>query len=162
MSGEVKLAHLDRSVFYCGATLLETVYRGGNLSKALIDSFVRFSQSPDAQGSFQTFISTTRNRDKAEQFGNVLFIMHLHSADTTNFSQFFDYSNEEEELIYPGVCFTIQYTVFDSAKKKHLIYLNLAQPLTGKSKPFFSIVFIVVFFLFCSRAVRKSLTGLKN
>jgi hypothetical protein len=125
----------------------ETVYRGANLSDSSIASFTSFSQSLEPQGSFQAFTSTSRNRAKAEQFGNVLFIMHLTDAYTIDYSQFSDYPGEEEVLIYPGTYVIIQHVELDITKNKHLIYLNLAES-SRKSNQIFSFVLIVIIYFF--------------
>ncbi|CAF5168188.1 unnamed protein product, partial [Rotaria sp. Silwood1] len=58
-----------------------------------------------AFGSFQAYTSCSRNRKKAEEFGNTLFIMEVMYAFIADLSPLSEYSEEEEELITPGVCF---------------------------------------------------------
>ncbi|CAF3796191.1 unnamed protein product [Rotaria magnacalcarata] len=101
------------------------LYRGANLSDDLIAQYVQLSRSSDQRGSFQAFTSSSRNRAKAEQFGNVLFVLRVNYAYTTDLSQLSEYPDEEEELIHPGVCFTIDGVRYDPVKNKHEIYLTL-------------------------------------
>jgi hypothetical protein len=69
----------------------------------------------------------------AEKFGNVLFIMKVRLAFTVDLTQLSRYSHEEEELLFPGISFTIDQVEFDNEKKKHLIYLTLQQRHNSKS-----------------------------
>ncbi|CAM2721107.1 unnamed protein product [Rotaria socialis] len=101
------------------------LYRGANLSDDLIAQYVQLVRSSDQRGSFQAFTSSSRNRAKAEQFGNVLFVLRVNYAYTTDLSQLSEYPDEEEELIHPGVCFTIDGVRYDPVKNKHEIYLTL-------------------------------------
>ncbi|CAF1375262.1 unnamed protein product [Rotaria sp. Silwood1] len=101
------------------------LYRGANLSDDLIAQYTKLSRSSDQRGSFQAFTSSSRSRAKAEQFGNVLFVMQVNYAYTTDLSPLSEYPDEEEELIHPGVCFTINGTRYDPSKNKHEIYLTL-------------------------------------
>jgi hypothetical protein len=40
--------------------------------------------------------------------------------------------DEEEELVTPGVCFTVQRVELGDTTKKHLIYLNLKHRHNGE------------------------------
>jgi hypothetical protein len=53
------------------------VYRGANLSDDLIQ---QYRENIGVYLTFPAFTSTSRNRAKAEQFGNVLFIIHASST----------------------------------------------------------------------------------
>ncbi|CAF3701153.1 unnamed protein product [Adineta steineri] len=77
--------------------------------------------------SFPAFTSCSRSRVAAEKFGNVLFIMTVKHAFTVDLKPFSQYPDEEEELLSPGVCFTIERVESGKTKNKHLIYLNLMQ-----------------------------------
>jgi len=81
--------------------------------------------------SFQAFTLSSRNRDRAEKFGNALFIMKVHYAFTADVQMISDYCEEEEELIFPGVCFTVEKVTYNKKKNKHLIYLKLKQRFNG-------------------------------
>ncbi len=110
------------------------LYRGARLSDDLIASFKDDSLiGSNRLHSFQAFTSCSRNRSMAETFGNVLFIMKTRIAFTVDLSKYSDYSKEEEELLLPGVCFTIDRLEFDKDKNKHLIYLTLQQRHNSKS-----------------------------
>jgi hypothetical protein len=110
------------------------LYRGAQLSDVLINSFKNdCSKDPKPKRSFQAFTSCTRNRSVAERFGNVLFIMEIRIAFTVDLSPLSRYPHEEEELLFPGVCFEIDRMEFDKDKNKHLIYLTLQQRHNSKS-----------------------------
>jgi hypothetical protein len=112
------------------------LYRGANLPNDLITLFKEdCSKDPKPWHSFQAFTSCTRNRGVAEQFGNanVLFIMKARIAFTVDLAELSEYSHEEEELLFPGVSFTIDKVDFDKNKNKHLIYLTLQQRHNSKS-----------------------------
>lgn len=102
------------------------LYRGANLTEKHISSFKKeCSQKDRPQHSFQSFISCSRNRIKAEPFGNVLFIMTIKHAFSMDIQSYSEYSDEEEEIISPGVCFTIDRV--EELAGRHLVYLNLVQ-----------------------------------
>lgn len=89
------------------------VYRGAQLSKEMIDEYRQAAHSKDARRSFQAFTSCSRNRQKAEQFGNVLFILkpkHRTSYRTLNMNitALSAYPTEEEVLIRPGRSFEVE------------------------------------------------------
>jgi hypothetical protein len=112
------------------------LYRGSTLPDNLIASFKDdCSKYPKPWRSFQAFTSCTRNRSVAEQFknANVLFIMEVQIAFTVDLSPLSKYSHEEEELLFPGVSFTIDRVEYDENKNKHLIYLTLQQRHNSKS-----------------------------
>ncbi|CAF4238749.1 unnamed protein product, partial [Rotaria magnacalcarata] len=105
----------------------ELLYRGANLTGTQIATYRNLSQRPDEYRSFQAFTSCSRNRTKAEIFGNALFIIKVSYAFTVDLSSSSEYPYEEEELIAPAVCFTVQQVEFDETTNKHLIYLDLRQ-----------------------------------
>ncbi|CAF0906140.1 unnamed protein product [Adineta steineri] len=103
------------------------LYRGINLSDTQIAAYKDHCQRPNTYYSFQAFTSCSRNRDLAELYGNVLFIMEVNYAFTVDLQPFSNFYDEEETLITPGVCFTIQQVDFDKTTDKHVIYLNIVQ-----------------------------------
>ena len=103
----------------------KTMYRGANLNTEQIAKYENMVKDQDMYGSFQAFTSCSRNRKKAEKFGNALFIMDLVVAFTADLEKFTEYPDEEEELVMPGVCFRVTKVEYDG--KKHLIYLKLRQ-----------------------------------
>jgi hypothetical protein len=108
-------------------------YRGANLSDQLISIFKEECSKKDkTRRSFPAFTSCSRNQTKAEKFGNVLFIMTVKHAFTVDIAPFSEYPDEEEELLSPGVCFTVEHVEFNKRKKKHEIYLNLIQQYSRK------------------------------
>ena len=108
------------------------LYRGAKLKAEQIDTYKEMAKNKNQYGSFQGFSSCSRNRTKAEEFGNVLFIMKVLFAFIADLSELSEYSNEEEELVTPGVCFRVERVEFDGTKDKHFIYLELRQRFDGK------------------------------
>jgi hypothetical protein len=74
------------------------------------------------------------NREKAEQFGNTLFIIeldeYLASIPGADVSRLSDFPGEEEFLLWPATKFMFDKYEYESVKKKHLIYLYSACPST--------------------------------
>ena len=103
------------------------VYRGANLNPEQIAKYEEMAKDQDMYGSFQAFTSCSRNRKKAEEIGNVLFIMDLLVAFTADLAEVGNYPDEEAELVMPGVCFRVTKVEYDGKNKKHLIYLKLRQ-----------------------------------
>ncbi len=114
-----------------------TLYRGVSLTDEQIDKYERMAKFY-LPHSFQAFTSCSRNRQKAEQFGNTLFIIEVLFAFTSNISAFSKYPYEEEELIIPGAYFNVQRIEFDQKTKKRLIYLRLRQRFRGRYGQCFS------------------------
>jgi hypothetical protein len=112
----------------------EPIYRGATLSPAEIDYFKNdCSQKPTPERSFQAFTSCSRNRALAELCGgNTLLIMKVTHAFTLDLVPFSDYPHEDEELIYPGACFTVERVEFEKVKNMYVIYLNVIHQLAGK------------------------------
>jgi hypothetical protein len=113
------------------------IYRGAGLSPEQIDTYQKMCGHPHEYRSFQAFTSCSRNRSRAEPFGNVLFIMEIQHAFIVNLIPYSEYPKEEEELIFPGVCFNVQKMDFDKVKDKHLFYLKLTQRFNRKYDSFF-------------------------
>jgi hypothetical protein len=112
------------------------LYRGTTLSNDMIALFkAECSQNSKSWHSFQAFTSCSRSRRVAENFGdaNVLFIMNIRLAFTVDLTNLSEYSDEEEELLLPGVSFTIDDVEFDEKNRKHLVYLTLQQRHNSKS-----------------------------
>lgn len=100
------------------------VYRGANLSDDLIK---KYRENSEAYLTFPAFTSTSRNRKKAEQFGNVLFIIHAASTAGNNVAPYSDYPDEEETLLNADFAFYIRSCTFDQATKKWVINLSAWQ-----------------------------------
>jgi len=110
------------------------LYRGATLDQQLIDSFRdECLKKSKLIRSFPSFTSCSRNRERAEEFGNVLFVMRVKHAFTVDLKPFSEYPDEEEELLSPGVCFTVNRVQFDNFKNKSIIYLDLQQQHRRKS-----------------------------
>ncbi|CAF1114564.1 unnamed protein product [Adineta steineri] len=111
-------------------TEILTVYRGLTLTdkerKQLMRRFL----------SFTSFTSTSRNRKKAESFGNTLLIIDLNIKQTlspdknvfcgVNISHLSDFPEEEEFLIWIYTLFEFINYEYDPEKKKHIIHLRSA------------------------------------
>ncbi|CAF4604903.1 unnamed protein product [Rotaria sp. Silwood2] len=110
----------------------KTLYRGANLNREQIAKYEKMAKNNDEYGSFQAFTSCSRNRQKAEVFGNTLFIMEVVIAFTADLVGLSEYPNEEEELITPGVSFCVTKVESDRKINRHLIYLKLRQRFSSK------------------------------
>ena len=142
------------------------LYRGVNLTEHQIAAYIDCSQHPDEYRSFQAFTSCSRDRDVAELFGNALFIMEVNYAFTVYLQPFSNYPDEEEELITPGVCFSVPRVEFDETTTKHLIYLKLRQRFNREYKQLFhnllcelvnlslKIIFLICFILELSLGIQ--------
>ncbi|CAF1178330.1 unnamed protein product [Adineta steineri] len=108
------------------------LYRGAELKPEDIAMYKDLVKNPDEYRSFQAFTSCSRNRARAEGFGNTLFIIKVLFAFTADISSISQYKEEEEELVTPGVCFCVQNVQFDSKTNKHLITLQLIQRWSSK------------------------------
>ncbi|CAF1359204.1 unnamed protein product [Rotaria sordida] len=116
-------------------TTKKTLYRGTNLTPEQIAKYEEMAKDKEAYGSFQAYTSCTRNSEVAEFFsGNVLFVMEVLIAFIADLTPLSPYSDEEEELITPGVCFRVKSVEFDRKKNKHLIHLQLRQRFSRKWK----------------------------
>ncbi|CAF5114198.1 unnamed protein product, partial [Rotaria sp. Silwood1] len=62
----------------------KTLYRGANLNGEQIAKYEEMTKHSNMYGSFQAFTSCSRNRKKAEEFGNTLFIMKIVIAFTAD------------------------------------------------------------------------------
>jgi hypothetical protein len=58
-----------------------------------------------------------------------MIVKHAFTVDIAPFSQ---YPDEEEELLSPGVCFTVERVEFNKDNNKHEIYLDLIQQYSRK------------------------------
>lgn len=100
------------------------VYRGVSLTQDQIKLYQR------ACGIFQqwdSFISTTKNRNLANIYGNILFIItidgnYVSGLDISSLSNF---PEEEEVLLRPGRTFSIDEIKFNVTDKKYHIYISM-------------------------------------
>lgn len=103
-----------------------TVYRGAYLSDDLIEQYRQKCAATakcQDQVQFPSFTSTSRNRLKAEQFGNVLFVIEITEYKGRDVSSYSEY-DEEEHLLVPGFLFYVQSCIFDKIKNKWIIHLQ--------------------------------------
>ncbi|CAF1464088.1 unnamed protein product [Adineta steineri] len=110
-------------------------YHGANLSDESISVFKKdcLQEEDKTKRSFPAFTSCSRNRQIAELYGNVLFIMTVKYAFTVDITTFSQYPDEEEELLSPGVCFTVERV--ESNGSKYMIHLNLIQQYSQANRP---------------------------
>ncbi|CAF4056049.1 unnamed protein product [Rotaria sp. Silwood1] len=110
---------------------LLTVYRGLTLTD---EERQKFMKQGDIR--FTSFTSTSRNRKKAEKFGNTLLIFDLNVYDPVfewkvpigmNVLSLSDFPNEEEFTMYTGVLFNFVRYEYDNETKKHIIYLKASE-----------------------------------
>ncbi|CAF2155148.1 unnamed protein product [Rotaria magnacalcarata] len=115
-------------------TMKKTLYRGADLKSEQIVKYEDLAKNSNEYRSLQAFTSCSRNRQKAEEFGNTLFIMEILFAFIADLSPISEYTAEEEELITPGVCFRVKSVKFDRKTNKHLIHLELWQRFSVSHK----------------------------
>jgi hypothetical protein len=111
-----------------------TLYRGVQLNPEEIAIYKNLAKDSYEYRSFQAFTSCSRNRVAAARFGNTLFIIKVSFAFISDISSFSKYGNEEEEVVTPGACFSVQDFQFDYTTNKHLITLELRQRWSSKHK----------------------------
>ncbi|UJR18241.1 hypothetical protein I4U23_005141 [Adineta vaga] len=99
------------------------VWKRAQLSDKLIEHYHQKSAHKDELFLFPAFTSTSRNRKKAEQFGNVLFIIEISEYDGYDVAPYSNY-DEEEQLIKPSFSFYIRLCDFDEKKNKWIIHLK--------------------------------------
>ncbi|CAF1115778.1 unnamed protein product [Didymodactylos carnosus] len=107
------------------------VYRGASLDPEMIESY------KDATGTYKCwygFSSTSKNRHKAEQFGNALFVIDLTKTKGGGFdiSSYSCYPDEEEVLRPAGAEFKIIEVQADMEQNKHCIYLSVISDLDNE------------------------------
>jgi len=117
-----------------------TLYRGADLKPEQIVIYEHMAKHPDEYCSFQSFTSCSRNRKKAEEFGNTLFIMDIEFGFMADLSKESEYPNEEEELLAPGICFCVTKIETDPKTRKQIIHLKLRPRWSGKYDNDFSIL----------------------
>ncbi|CAF1298176.1 unnamed protein product [Adineta steineri] len=105
-----------------------TVYRGANLSNDLIKQYKNkcvdpSEATPETTFMFPAYTSTSLNRDTAEQYGNVLFIITIKWGDGWNIAPHSIYNYEEEILLRACFRFNIVSCEFEETKNKWIVYL---------------------------------------
>ena len=98
-----------------------TVYRGASLTDDMIEQYRR---NVDRYVNFPAFTSASRNRKKAEQFGNALFVMDISSLHGSDVSPYSYYPDEEETLIKPDFVFYIESCMLNKTLNKWIIHLS--------------------------------------
>ncbi|CAF1182892.1 unnamed protein product [Didymodactylos carnosus] len=100
-----------------------TVYRCANLSDELIQQY-KEKYYRGMFATFPAFTSTSRNRAKAVQFGNVLFVIDIDVLKGEDVSLYSDYPDEEEVILHAGFTFEIQSCKFDGRTNKWIMHLK--------------------------------------
>jgi hypothetical protein len=103
------------------------LYRGAQLDEKTIQSY---EQSIGLIKTWDAFSSTSKNRIKAESYGNVLFIINREKSTRYRFSgmdisTISHYPDEEEVLIRAARNFIVQKIEKDQNKEKYFIFLSL-------------------------------------
>ena len=104
---------------------INIVYRGANLSVTLIEQFKKQAMKKRRHRpwvEFPAFTSTSRSRSKAEEHGNVLFLIKIgqySGFDMIPYSNF----DEEEILIKPHLFFKVRSCDKDQNSNKWIIHL---------------------------------------
>ncbi|UJR34357.1 hypothetical protein I4U23_021761 [Adineta vaga] len=121
------LFHTDCSSSMCKIGYSGELYRGAQLDDETIQSYI---DSIGKKKTWDAFSSTSKNRKKAQSFGNVLFIINRDKStrykysgmDVSSISQ---YPDEEEVLIRASRNFLVENVEKDNRTNKYLIYLSL-------------------------------------
>lgn len=103
------------------------LYRGAELDQRTIDSY---RQCIGQKKTYDAFSSTSKNRKKAESYGNVLFVLNRDPSAKYKFSgmdisALSEYPDEEEVLVRAARNFIVQDVRQDEQTGKYLIYLLL-------------------------------------
>lgn len=99
------------------------VYRGATLDP---DTIQFYKEAIDVWRCWSAFSSTSKNRRKAENFGNTLFIIKIERAIfSEDISSHSYYPTEEEVLLSPGTKFCVSKVEFVPENNKHYIYLRI-------------------------------------
>jgi hypothetical protein len=104
-----------------------TVYRNAALSDDLIEQFRQsVNPHPKLMFHFPAFTSTSRNQGKVEvRGGNVLFVIIVNEDEVRDISPYSEFGEAEEEmLLLPTSCFSIQSCCFDETEHKWFIHLK--------------------------------------
>ncbi|CAF4985219.1 unnamed protein product, partial [Rotaria sp. Silwood1] len=139
-----------------------TVYRGVNLSDEQRQTFMKETDwsnldeftVPNSCITLAEFVSTSKNRQLAEIYGNTLFVIGLSAYDETpmptvlgdgivSYSVYemqpvptrygtyiesmSNFPEEEEFLIPPGIKFRFEKYEYDAANDKHVIYIDCSK-----------------------------------
>ncbi|CAF1221070.1 unnamed protein product [Didymodactylos carnosus] len=102
---------------------LGIVYRGAQLDPGQIQTYKRMIRT---KKNWPQFTSTSKSRQKAEQFGNALFIINLggrYGGYGRDVSQYSAFPNQEEVLLPCSTNFYVEKVAYDLKNKKHLIYI---------------------------------------
>ena len=142
----------------------ELLYRGVNLNDAQIATYKECLAHPNDHRSFQAFTSCSRNRTIAEMLGNVLLIMEISCAFTSNLQPHSMMDAEEEELVTPGVGLTVHQVEFDELMNKHLIYLKLQHRFNSELPCSYIRIehFTLLLRIRCARNIEQSRTNLNE
>ncbi|CAF1302510.1 unnamed protein product [Rotaria sordida] len=124
----ILLFNSQRTLALPAAAKNTTVYCGVNLSSEQIEQYRRITSLPEANrkcDQFRAFTSTSRNKEKAQEFGNVLFVIEIAEVDGCDVSLYSEF-DEEEYLLEPRFYFSIKSCLFDNTINK---WITILRPL---------------------------------
>ncbi|CAF3371594.1 unnamed protein product [Rotaria sp. Silwood2] len=104
---------------------INIVYRGANLSMHLIEQFEKQAMKKRRHRSwieFPAFTSTSRSRNKAEEYGNVLFLIKINQYEGFDMMPYSIF-DEEEILVKPHLFFKVRSCVKEQCRNKWIIHL---------------------------------------
>ena len=163
--GNVESEHVWRSKIrtlgpFCLLLWDDPLNKSMKITPKQLAFYIDMAKDPTRYSSsgFQAFTSCSRTRQIAERFGNTLLIVHIMFAFTADISSLSQFPAEEEELITPGVSFSVKSVNFDPEIKKHVITLKLRQRWCGEHKQRFSNYFYAIISFFLRNIVRKRST----
>jgi len=116
---------LSRHLHYSKDRGEQLLYRGVTLEDEMIEEYNR------AVGQWivwPSYVSASKDRRIAEQFGNALFVMstmneaHKNRSDISDLSE---YPHEQEVLLDSFIFYGIEKIERDSASGKHIIYITV-------------------------------------
>ncbi|CAF4831885.1 unnamed protein product, partial [Rotaria sp. Silwood2] len=101
------------------------VYRGMTLDQSQIQSYMNVAGN-NQWYSWLCFSSTSKNRLKAEQFGNTLFIIDNETArEGVDISSISAFPDEEEVLLQASTTFQVVKVTYSDVKKKYEVHLKI-------------------------------------
>jgi hypothetical protein len=139
--GHFSIVDRLRGVFHSNEVHSMILYRGDRNIPSTVEEYGRAAGDNSKYFKWLPFVSTSRNRTKAEEFsrGGVLYIIEMryysfNEDQFTDLSICSDYPKEEEILLLPGVQFQVNKLEFDNEKGLQLIYIKIKSSYISKLK----------------------------
>ncbi|CAF1222715.1 unnamed protein product [Didymodactylos carnosus] len=123
-------AHVHSLISTNDNSYFDVVYRGANLTVEMIEAY---RKGVGKSFVWNSFTSTSKNRQKAELYGNTLFVIHIDIIPSIGFQSFADiqpYSQfpiEEEVLLAAGGYIKI-YSINEQPDGKYVIVFRTVVP----------------------------------